>query len=509
MFQIFKRHQNTSAQLSGSIKVCIIDYPVKLAFIQLSILQITMETSRKLNDEENDFDMNIDTDQEDFLDISEDNADEMQMDSSQASKGSSNFGNKTDCEDELNSKAMRGKATDWITEVEFTSKKEYLESPALQDLVDNYNMHSKKINKDGDITRVFLCRFSKKKKGFACPVKRRSVQTGDKMTIFRQEGSAHKHTPMKEGKRKHFVFPPEAEKKMEELLEMNVTSRKMRKHLIEKGYFTEATAPTDSQFYAKTNKLRKRLNLDRRSIGLREFEDIIAKFSVEPEDPDEPFVVKYTKPVEEKDGKLRYSVMFSSKNLIKSQMNPGKPWVLSLDATYQTNTEDCPLIFFGSSEKDGQFRGVGAILSNREDELAYDFLFEFVKENASPSPDAIMADGAKAITNSARRFLPDSVRLMCFFHVMENVKEKLSKVKKASLDVYNRITDDIHVLQTSSIDAESFKVLYSLLKKKWMKDYVCVDKDLKMMITKFFEYFTQVSYLFFLFFKLLINTLLF
>ena len=370
-------------------------------------------------------------------------------------------------------------------------------------------MHSKKINKDGDITRVFLCKFSKKKKGFACPVKRRSVQTGDKMTIFRQEGSAHKHTPMKEGKRKNFVFPPEAEKKMEELLEMNVTSRKMRKHLIEKGYFTEATAPTDSQFYAKTNKLRKKLNLDRRSIGLREFEDIIAKFSVEPEDPDEPFVVKYTKPVEEKDGKLRYSVMFSSKNLIKSQMNPGKPWVLSLDATYQTNTEDCPLIFFGSSEKDGKFRGVGAILSNREDELAYDFLFEFVKENASPSPDAIMADGAKAITNSARRFLPDSVRLMCFFHVMKNVKEKLSKVKKASLDFYNRITDDIHVLQTSSIDAESFKVLYSLLKKKWMKDYVCVDKDLKMMITKFFEYFTQVSYLFFLFFKLLINTLLF
>jgi hypothetical protein len=45
-----------------------------------------------------------------------------------------------------------------------------------------------------------------------------------------------------------------------------------------------------------------------------------------------------------------------------------------------------------------------------------------------------------------------------------------------------------------------------LLKKKWMKDYVWVDKDLKMMITKFFEYFTQVS---FLFFKLWINLLSF
>ena len=73
--------------------------------------------------------------------------------------------------------------------------------------------------------------------------------------------------------------------------------------------------------------------------------------------------------------------------------------------------------------------------------------------------------------------------------------DKLSKVKKASIDVY-RITDDIHVMQTSSIGAQSFKVLYSLMKKKWMQDYVCVYKDLKMMITKFFEYFTQVSFLF-------------
>ena len=58
------------------------------------------------------------------------------------------------------------------------------------------------------------------------------------------------------------------------------------------------------QFYAKTNKLRKKLNLDRRSIGLREFEELITKFSAEPEDQDEPFVVKHTKPVEDKDGKL-------------------------------------------------------------------------------------------------------------------------------------------------------------------------------------------------------------
>ena len=147
-----------------------------------------METSHKLNDEENDFAMNIDIEQEDILDISEGNDDEMLMDSSQASKGSSNFGNKTS-EDELNPKAKRGMGMVWITEVEIGSKQEYLESPTIQDLVDNYNMDLKKTSKGGDITRIFVCKFSKKKKGFACPVKQRTVQSVDKLTVFRQEGS--------------------------------------------------------------------------------------------------------------------------------------------------------------------------------------------------------------------------------------------------------------------------------------------------------------------------------
>jgi hypothetical protein len=111
-----------------------------------------METSHKLNDEENDFAMNIDIEQEDILDISEGNDDEMMMDSSQASKGSSNFGNKTS-EDELNPKAKRGMGMVWITEVEIGSKQEYLESPTLQDLVDNYNMDSKKTRRRGSLVQ--------------------------------------------------------------------------------------------------------------------------------------------------------------------------------------------------------------------------------------------------------------------------------------------------------------------------------------------------------------------
>ena len=44
------------------------------------------------------------------------------------------------------------------------------DSTALQDLMDNYNLDNKKASKDGHIIKSFICKFSKRKKGFACPV---------------------------------------------------------------------------------------------------------------------------------------------------------------------------------------------------------------------------------------------------------------------------------------------------------------------------------------------------
>ena len=385
----------------------------------------------------------------------------------------------------------RGKGVNWIVESEFDSMVEFNDSAALQDLMDNYNQDNKKANKDGHIIRSFICKFSKRKKGFACPVKSRTILNGNKMTVYRIEGAEHDHTAMTGNERKNFNFDQRIETKMKELLELNVNSRNIRKHLIEKGFFSEETAPPDQVFYSKTSNLRKKLNLDRKKIGLREFEDIIEGYSEEPEDPKEPFIV--TSVVEQdKNGKLRYSVMFSSAYLIKTYMKPGKDWVMSLDATYQTNSEDCPLIFFGSSTKSGKFNGVGAILSNREDKIAYNFLFEMVKEVAEPRPLAIMADADKAMTSSIRDILPNSNRLTCFFHVMKNVKMKLGKVKKADSSISQRIKDDIRTLQANAVDKESFFTIYNLMEKKWTKEHKFKDSKLKNLVIKFFEYFSRI-----------------
>ena len=120
-------------------------------------------------------------------------------------------------------------------EAEFDSLAEFDESAVLQDLLDNYNTDNKTENKEGQIIRTFVCKFSKKKKGFNCPVKSRTVLTGTKMAVFRLEDCQHDHTVVDHEDRKNFNFDDRVEAKMKELLEMNVSSRNMRKHLIKAG----------------------------------------------------------------------------------------------------------------------------------------------------------------------------------------------------------------------------------------------------------------------------------
>ena len=89
------------------------------------------------------------------------------------------------------------------------------------------------------------------------------------MTANSLEGAEHDHTAM------NFYFDQRIKTKIKELLELKVNTRNIRKHLIEEGFFSEETAVSDQVFYSKTSNLRKKLNLDRKKIGLREFEDII------------------------------------------------------------------------------------------------------------------------------------------------------------------------------------------------------------------------------------------
>jgi hypothetical protein len=386
----------------------------------------------------------------------------------------------------------RGKAAAWIVESKFDSAVTFMDSIQYKDLMDNYNTDSKKETKNGDIVRTWVCKFSKKKKGFSCPVKARTVHSGLTVTVSRLGNVDHMHEVIKDSSRKYFVFTNEVEAKISELVELNVESRLIRKHLVDKGFFTEDTAPSEKVLYNKTYQIRNKLNKTRKNIGLRDLEQLIEENKAEPEDDKEPYILKHSVS-EDDDGRLRFSILFTSKYLIKTFMQEGKDWVLCVDNTYQTNVEDTPLMFFGSSTKEGKFNGIGAVLSNREDTTAFKFLFETVKEIAEPAPVAIMADADKAISRAIRETFPATVRLTCFFHLMKNVKQRLGSVKSTDPSIYHKIMEDLRGLQAGAVDKVSFSILYGLFKKKWVEDHVYSDPGFKVKVVEFFLYFDKVN----------------
>ena len=77
-------------------------------------------------------------------------------------------------------------------------------------------------------------------------------------------------------------------------------------------------------------------------------------------------------------------------------------------------------------------------ISSNEDKFSYDYLLDFIKIEAKTAPVAIMADGAKAITSSVLEKFPDSKRLICWYHAMTKMKDRLAGVKNLDASIYHK-----------------------------------------------------------------------
>ena len=126
------------------------------------------------------------------------------------------------------------------------------------------------------------------------------------------------------------------------------------------------------------------------------------------------------------------------------------------------------------------------LISSNEDKFTYDYLLQFIKTEAKTAPLAVMEDGSKAISSSCHEKLPDSKRLMCWYHACTKMKDRLGGVKNVDASIYHKILDDIRTLQYGAPDEESFHILFSLLTKKWTKDTVFFTDILKERVATFF-----------------------
>ena len=96
--------------------------------------------------------------------------------------------------------------------------------------------------------------------------------------------------------------------------------------------------------------------------------------------------------------------------------------------------EGAPVILFGANtfETGKKYNGIGAIISSSEDKATYDFLLQFVKEQAKTIP---LADGAIAVSLSCKEILPECKRLMCWYHASKKMKDKLLGIKSIDTSV--------------------------------------------------------------------------
>jgi transposase-like protein len=100
--------------------------------------------------------------------------------------------------------------------------------------------------------------------------------------------------------------------------------------------------------------------------------------------------------------------------------------------------------------------------------------FKFIFEAASDAftaftgqeyrPSVLEADGAHAITNACDAVFPNTTRIMCWFHVSQNVDKKLSTIR--SKKIQDAIREDIHQLQLAKSESEFIKAS-GLWLKKW------------------------------------------
>ena len=131
-------------------------------------------------------------------------------------------------------------------------------------------------------------------------------------------------------------------------------------------------------------------------------------------------------------------------------------------------------------------------VSNKEDILAYQFVFEYIAENARIPPSHLMADAVQSITTAARNIFPEIIRLTCFFHIKQIFRRNtsFSSLKKIKAEKENAelMLSDLSEIQTVAITSVNFKSIVSLRKEKWQQKIINKDEGIKAKYTDFMEY---------------------
>lgn len=225
--------------------------------------------------------------------------------------------------------------------------------------------------------------------------------------------------------------------------------------------------PRDTQVQTVITEHRRKV-FGNMKADIKDFEDFCEKNNAIPDDEDQAFVVNFQRSaVGANDKWIRMFV--STKRLLKMSLDAT---CLHVDGTYKTNSQHFPLIVLGTSDKARHFHLVGLVLAKRETNDDYHFAFESMKKGMMAvsgriiHAKALISDAAPAIfIGYQKSFDHETIRVMCWFHVMFNVK----KYKFNSQINRKKVKEDLHNMHVI-YDEKIFDEAAKLFVKKWIED---------------------------------------
>lgn len=152
--------------------------------------------------------------------------------------------------------------------------------------------------------------------------------------------------------------------------------------------------------------------------------------------------------------------------------------MVQIDATYKLNWQGYLVMVIGTSDRNNVFYKFGIAVCKGETANDFAFIFQALHNyNLEWQPSILLADCNETITTGFMQvFGEPRVRIMCFFHVLKNIKKYLKVITKGKK--FNQLKDDIQSWQCCK-DEQTFQKAAELFLVKWattndrhVKDFV-------------------------------------
>ena len=133
--------------------------------------------------------------------------------------------------------------------------------------------------------------------------------------------------------------------------------------------------------------------------------------------------------------------------------------VCHIDCTYKLIKNGFPVLIFGITDRAGQFHPIAYHITSHEEEADFICFYEGLKNiakrlNIKCSPQFIMQDAWSASYNAARKCFPTTEVLMCFYHVMDNVKKHFNLLNDKSDEFKESVLYSIREIHLSKTETE-------------------------------------------------------